>query len=180
MKLRIVFATALGALLGSVLLLSGCDDATESPKPDQAPSKGSQQEGSAGADAPEPTAADEKLSDKAEDSFYAIAMKPSGSYVVGKEAKVETVLEARGGYHCNDEYPHKFKLAAAPEGVTYPEPIAKNIELGEKKSVLSIPFTPTTAGKKQISGTFYFSVCNDKTCKIEKKKLALEVDVGES
>ena len=156
MKPRLLIATAV------LFALSACKGSKESPLPD---------------DSPKPA---ETAAEAAADSMYAVSMKGAGPYQVGKEAKVQAVLDAKGEYHCNPEYPYKFKLLDAPDGVTYPDKVAKSIERGEKQSVLSIPFTPTSAGKKEISGTFDFSVCNDKTCKIEKKKLALEVDVPAS
>ena len=152
-----------------VLALTACDDKSTggSAKPD-------------GSAAPSDKADAPAKKDPDEGVIYAVSMAPVGSYKVGEAAKVEAVLEAKGGYKCNKEYPFKFKLTDPADGVTYENKVVKGIDRTDKRSVLSIPFTPTTAGEKEISGTFYFSVCNDDLCKIDKKKLSIKVDVGES
>ena len=42
---------------------------------------------------------------------------------------------------------------------------------------LTVAFTPESAGKKKIAGQFSFSVCTDDKCLIEKRDLALDVQV---
>ena len=96
---------------------------------------------------------------------------------MGKPSTVQAVLVAKGAFKCNEKYPYKFKLGTPPAGVTYPQKIARKISSGKKQRALSVPFTPTSAGKKTISGTFYFSVCNEATCKIQKKPMSVTIEV---
>lgn len=152
--------------LAALVTLAACDrDSPESPKPDDA----------------RPTAvAPSSKPGEGEGVIYAVAIRPAGDYVVGKPAKVEAVLDAKGEYKCNADYPYKFKLADPPEGVSYPDKVAKGVERTEARAVLSIPFTPTSAGDKEIRGTFHFSVCNKETCKIDKKEMSIKVTVVQS
>jgi hypothetical protein len=110
---------------------------------------------------------------------FKVAMRASGEmYTVGEPANVEIVLNARGGYKCNDEYPYKFVPKDAP-GLTYLTKVVKKdaIKVGKEESVMTIPVTPEAAGKQKVEGKFYFSVCNAETCLVEKKDLAFTLDV---
>ena len=168
---------ALGAL--ALLPLAGCNK-DKSSQQAESPS------GAAAADAAaEPAEAAKKAEPNAavpseiEAAAFKVAMRPSaGMYTVGEPAQVEIVLNARGGYKCNDEYPYKFVPKAAP-GLTYTTPIVKKdaIKVGKAESVMTIPVLPEAAGKQTVEGKFYFSVCTEETCLVEKKDLALTLDV---
>jgi hypothetical protein len=95
----------------------------------------------------------------------------------GGAANVEVVLVANPPYHCNAEYPHKFKLGAAPAGITYPEATVKGMAVTPSRSVLKVPIVAKNAGKATVSGTLQFSVCNDERCLVEKKELSLNLEV---
>jgi hypothetical protein len=95
----------------------------------------------------------------------------------GGPATVEVVLVANPPYHCNPEYPHKFKLGAAPAGIAYPEATVKGMEVTPSRSVLKVPIQAQSAGKATVSGTLQFSVCNDERCLVEKKELSLNLEV---
>jgi hypothetical protein len=156
-------------ILVPMLVATGCDrgsDATPTPEPTPSAAEKSDTKSST----PAPS--------KHEDAAFVVSLSPGSNHSVGKESKVEAVLEARDPYKCNAEYPYKFKLDPPPEGVTFPADIARNIEKGEKKSVLSIPFTASTKGKKTIGGTFFFSVCNADHCKIDKRPMSITVDAS--
>jgi hypothetical protein len=95
----------------------------------------------------------------------------------GAPAKVEAVLVAKAPYHCNAEYPHKFKLGPAPAGLSFPEPVVKGMQVTAERSVLAIPVQAQSPGKAAVSGTLSFSVCTDERCLVEKRELALELEV---
>jgi len=110
---------------------------------------------------------------------FKVAMRGSDQiYQVGEPANVQIVLNARGGFKCNDEYPYKF-VPKESAGLTYLTKVVKKdaMTLGEDESVMTIPITPEAVGKQKVEGKFYFSVCNDETCLVEKKDLAFVVDV---
>jgi len=118
------------------------------------------------------------VGEKKAESSYAAWLQSAGKYTVGKSSTVQAVLIAKGEFKCNENYPFKFKLNAPPSGVSYPSKIARNISIGKKRSVLSIPFTASEAGQKTISGTFYFSVCNPQSCHIKKQPMSVAVTVN--
>ncbi len=184
-----VLPVALGAL--AVLPLVGCNkDKTsqQAESPSSAATAGAAAEPAKATDtagAPDSPEAAKKAEPNAavpseiEAAAFKVAMRPSGGmYTVGEPAKVEIVLNARGGYKCNDEYPYKFVAKDAP-GLTYTTPIVKKdaIKVGKAESVMTIPVLPEAAGKQTVEGKFYFSVCNEETCLVEKKDLAFTLDV---
>lgn len=111
------------------------------------------------------------------DETFSIWLQAVSPIAAGSAATVEAVLVAKPPYHCNADYPHKFKLAAAPAGLAYPETTVKGAKVTAEKSVLPIPVQAQSPGKAKVSGTLSFSVCNDERCLIEKRDLALELEV---
>ena len=105
------------------------------------------------------------------DETFSIWLQAVSPIAAGSAATVEAVLVAKPPYHCNADYPHKFKLAAAPAGLTYPETTVKGAKVTAEKSVLPIPVQAQSPGKAKVSGTLSFSVCNDERCLIEKRDL---------
>lgn len=95
----------------------------------------------------------------------------------GSPATVEAVLVAKPPYHCNAEYPHKFKLGAPPSGLSYPQTTVKGMQVTAERSVLRIPVVAQSPGPAQVTGTLQFSVCTDERCLIEKRELSLNLEV---
>lgn len=133
-------------------------------------------------------------SPKADTENFAVEIKASKSpYAAGSEGKVDLVLATKGGYHMNDQYPYKFKVADPPaEGVSYPKAIVAKSDFSfteENKNnpankdhkadtaKVQIPFVAAKAGKATVAGTLYLSVCSDANCVMDKVPLELAVDV---
>jgi len=95
----------------------------------------------------------------------------------GAPVVLEAVLVAKPPYHCNPEYPHKFKFNAAPAGLAYPEETVRGMKVTPERSVLAMPVKAESAGKPTISGTLSFSVCTEERCMVEKRDLSLALDV---
>lgn len=95
----------------------------------------------------------------------------------GGPVQLEAVLVAKPPYHCNPEYPHKFKLNAAPAGLSYPEETVRGMKVTPGRSVLAIPVHAQSAGKPTITGTLSFSVCTEERCMVEKRDLSVALDV---
>jgi hypothetical protein len=108
---------------------------------------------------------------------FSIWLQAESPVAAGSPATVEAVLVAKPPYHCNAEYPHKFKLGAAPAGISYPEATVKGAKVTAERSVLAIPVQAQSPGKATVSGTLQFSVCNDERCLVEKRELALNLEV---
>lgn len=182
MGIRVVGFAVLGTLL-----LAGCNKETppaaEEPRsasnaalPAPAPAADSAP-AAPGAAAPNAAAASgtPKVSDPA---FELTLEAPKAGLKAGQAGSVEVVLVAKAPFHVNDKYPLKLKLKETP-GVKY-----ENLVLGKDaakveamKAVMPVSFTPDGAGKRTVAGQLAFSVCTDDKCLMEKRDLALEVNV---
>ena len=101
-----------------------------------------------------------------------------GSGLVGKETHILVTVTAKNGYKINEKYPHKIKLAAAADGLELPQPTLKKKDAkidGKKKLTFRVPVKATRAGTFEVSGKIKLSVCNEKSCLIDKKKLSAKL-----
>jgi hypothetical protein len=129
----------------------------------------------AAAAAAEPAAAGvAKVSDP---SFDVSLEAPKAPLKAGQAGSVEVLLVAKAPFHVNDKYPIKMKLKETP-GVKYANLVVGKdaAKVENMKATLPVSFTPE-AGKRQIAGQFLFSVCTDDKCLMEKRELALDVNV---
>jgi hypothetical protein len=126
-----------------------------------------------------PSAAPEVTSPQVGAATFSVWMSGAGRYKAGQPGVAQVVLVARGGFHCNPQYPYRLKLGAAPPGVSYPEPVVRkeSMSVAPERSVMTVPFVPSAPGDARIGGTFSFSVCSDATCQIESREVALTVHV---
>lgn len=150
----------------------------EATKPEAAPTVAAPAEGKTGeSPAPAAAAAGDAKAKVSEDS-YDLKLEPSGTYKVGTAGAVQIVLDAKGPFKVNQEYPYSFALNEAP-GVKFAnmKVTGDAVKLEKKRATMSVPFTPSEAGARTISGTFKFSVCTDEQCLIKKQELALAVTV---
>jgi hypothetical protein len=92
-------------------------------------------------------------------------------------ATVRVVLQAKPPYHCNAEYPHKFTLADAPAGFSYPTAVVKGMKVTEMEGVLPVPIVAGAPGQASVKGKLAFSVCTAERCLVEKRDLALDLEV---
>jgi hypothetical protein len=131
------------------------------------------------AEAPASKGGDAKLTQGAvaSDEAFSTWLQAESPAKAGGPITVEAVLTAKPPYHCNAEYPHKFKLNAAPAGLSYPEETVRGMKVTPERSVLAIPVKAEAAGKPTISGTLSFSVCTAERCMVEKRDLSLALDV---
>ncbi len=111
------------------------------------------------------------------DEAFATWLQTDAPLVAGSKSHVEAVLVAKAPYHCNAEYPHKFKLNAAPAGLSYPEDVVRGMQITPERGVLRIPVQAQHAGPVTVSGTLSFSVCTEERCLVEKRDLALNLEV---
>lgn len=121
----------------------------------------------------------EPVMGKLDEKNFSLEMKAAGPYKAGQPGNVEVVLEPKGEFHCNKEYPYKIKLGTAPAGIAYPQAIVKTdaITVTPEKAVMKVPFSPEKPGDAKVSGNFFFSVCTSQQCVIENRELAVMVKV---
>lgn len=162
MKLRLSEIAAAAALLG-LFVASGCSKVSEAAAATEPVA--SKAEAPLGA-APQASSVD--------NANYTVRFTVEGPCKKGETCTALVTVEAKGGYHINDKYPYRFKVAepAAP-GVSYPKPVVGRDEgtFTEKKAVLRVPFVAANAGEAKVGGTLSFSVCSDEKCLIDKQAL---------
>lgn len=178
-------ASRLSVVLLGAYVLGGCSkesppaaeeprSASNVPAPQAAPAEAGPAASAAAADANAPAGAP-KFSDAA---FDLSLQAPSSAVKAGQPGALEVVLVAKAPYHVNDKYPIKLKLKETP-GVKYDNlVIGKDaVKLEATKAVMPVSFTPDAPGKRTVAGQFAFSVCTDDKCLMEKRELALDVQV---
>jgi hypothetical protein len=115
---------------------------------------------------------------KVETEYYKIEIRPKGSYSKDAEGTVEISLETKADYHINEQYPYKFTPKSGVDGVTYKGPVGREGgKFEQTKATITVPFTPTKAGKLPVGGRLSLSVCSDKNCLMDKVELSLDIDV---
>ena len=186
-------ATRALAVLGLFAILTGCSKESkpiaEDPKvpasssTESAEVEAAKPETARGAEpkaeeAPAAAAAAGELKSKVSEDSYDLKLEPSGTYKVGTEGAVQIVLDAKTPFKVNQEYPYSFALNEAA-GVKFAsmKVTGDAVKLEQKRATMSVPFTPSEAGERTISGTFKFSVCTEEQCLIKKQELALAVTV---
>ncbi len=124
------------------------------------------------------TAADASGTNHYDEPKFALVAQPSGAYAAGKEGTIEVVLDAKPPFHANQQYPYKFKTKEAA-GVKFAQPVVGKdaAKIEQQRVTMRVPFVPDAAGQRTVSGQFAFSVCTEETCLMEKRDLALVVDV---
>lgn len=129
-------------------------------------------------DAPAAAAAPAAGTNKYDEGKFVLSLEPAGEVAAGKDGVVNVVLVANPPFHTNQEYPYKFK-AKEGDGVKFAKPVVgKDAAKLEKQSLtMPVAFSAEKAGKATVAGQFAFSICTDETCLIEKRDLALSVDV---
>ncbi|MCU0681921.1 MAG: hypothetical protein MUF34_06625 [Polyangiaceae bacterium] len=114
---------------------------------------------------------------KVDNPNYNVTFRAEGPYQQGKEGSAEVVVEAKGEYHINDQYPFRFTPKDG-DGATFKGPVGREGSTVEKaKVVLKVPFTPTRAGDVKLAGKISLSVCSDKQCLMEKQDLEVTASV---
>jgi hypothetical protein len=115
-----------------------------------------------------------------EDTFE-LVIRPVGTYAANKDGSAEIELLAKDPYHTNKEYPYKFTVKETPglkvAGLNAKGEL-KDVKREEKRVVMTVAVKPESAGKKTLAGVFALSVCTEERCLIEKRELALELDVN--
>jgi hypothetical protein len=116
-------------------------------------------------------------SSRVETANYTIEIRPKSSYMKGSEGAFEVVLETKGDYHINEQYPYKF-APRETDGAAFKGVVGREGgQFDKTKAVLTVPFTPTRGGAVTVGGKLSLSVCSDKNCLMEKQDLELPVTV---
>lgn len=166
------------AVLGTCALM-GCSK--ETPPAAEEPRSASNAvapQAAAQADAPGAPAAAAGSAKFSDTAFDLSVEAPKASVKAGQVGALEVVLTAKAPFHVNDKYPIKLKLKETP-GVKYEALVINKdaVKLEAMKAVVPVSFTPDGAGKRTVAGQLAFSVCTEDKCLMEKRDLALDVNV---
>ncbi len=114
---------------------------------------------------------------RAETDNYVVELRALPQYAAGREATFEVVVESKGAYHINPQFPLRFKANEAPKGITYSKPVLNRDDgsFTEKSGGFKVPFVAAQGGGYNLGGTISLSFCSEKNCLMEK--VALDVDV---
>lgn len=158
---------------------TGATSAAAPPAPEASAAASAVASAAAPAATPEPPAPPPVVSPKVAEAGFSLWMQSSGRYKAGQQGFVEVVLVPKGEFHCNQEYPYKMKLNAAPAGVTYPTAIVRSegLSVSASRATMRVPFVAQNAGDAKVSGKFYFSVCTSEQCVIDNRDVAVTVKV---
>jgi hypothetical protein len=113
-----------------------------------------------------------------DEASFRLEMSKVGTYEKSAAGKVEVQLEAKAPYHVNEKYPIKLKLEPT-DGVKFDAETLGRDQVAQRggQAVMTVGFTPETAGSKRIAGKLKFSVCSQERCLMETRELALVVNV---
>lgn len=109
---------------------------------------------------------------------FAIALASEPEVSTARATNVSLVLEGRGGFHVNLEYPLRVELSgsAAQLDKTSFGP-ADATQLSEERARFDVPVRFTSAGKQKLTARVLFAVCTPASCVPAEKTLALELNV---
>ena len=108
---------------------------------------------------------------------FSVSIQAPSPVMVGKSATATIVLVAKSPFHCNDKYPYKFKLDAPGPGVSYPSSLARGMSVRGAHGSMGVPFTGRQPGRATVSGTLYMSVCSADQCMMDRRRLAVSVQI---
>ena len=98
----------------------------------------------------------------------------------GAEAKADVAVLAAKGYKWNKEYPAKLTLkpgTKAKLAKTEFKQLAGDFKLDGDNASVAVALTGDKPGEETVKGELKFSVCNEKTCLIEKAEVQIAVNV---
>lgn len=112
-------------------------------------------------------------------SFHLAVAPAQPEYGVGKSGELEIALESRGEWHVNQDYPIRVDLKAAP-GLQIPKPelVREDAkEFGDERVRFLAAVKPSKPGKHDITCDVSFAMCTEENCILEKRTVAMELEV---
>src|SRR5262245_25922201 len=125
--------------------------------------------------APQPTA---PAGPTIEENIFRLAFEGAAPFTAGQPGGLKVVIEPRGGYHLNQDYPVRVDLKA-PAAVKLAKPsLGKSdaASFGEKNAAFDVGFT-ADKGSHDLSATVDFAVCTAETCVPEQRTIAIALNV---
>jgi hypothetical protein len=113
-----------------------------------------------------------------EDSTFRLAFTAPEAATADKPGKLELTLEARGGYHVNQDYPIRVDVTAAPGLKLDKTSLGRTdaTQFTEEKAAFALPFS-APGGSYDLTATVDFAVCTKETCVPDQRTVALALQV---
>jgi hypothetical protein len=113
-----------------------------------------------------------------EDNTFKLALVSEPEYTAGAPARLQLLLEAKGGYHVNQDYPIRVDLKAPAAVKLQKASLGKPdaAEFGEHKARFDVPFS-ADKGSHQLMADVDFAVCTPETCVPDQRTLAVSLSV---
>ena len=113
-----------------------------------------------------------------DDTTFRLTLVGAPEYAADKDSALELTLEARGGYHVNQDYPIRVDVKA-PAGVklakaSLGKPDAATFN--EQQASFKLPFS-ASAGAHDLTAVVDFAVCTKETCVPDQRTVALAFQV---
>ena len=133
-----------------------------------------------GSDQPKADENTEKAADP-DAKFYSFTLSPA-AINAGEKANVTVTVVPATGYKWNEDYPSKFSVSSEGDltfSATEFKSSRKDIVKKGKEAAFTLDLVAATAGPHPITLEGGFSVCNETSCKIFRKKvITLNLDVN--
>jgi hypothetical protein len=113
-----------------------------------------------------------------EENIFRLAFEEAKPYTAGQPGALKVVIEPRGGYHINQDYPTRIDLKA-PAAVKLAKPSLGKVDaatFGEQNARFDVGFT-ADKGSHDLSATIDFAVCTAETCVPEQRTIAIALNV---
>jgi hypothetical protein len=124
------------------------------------------------------TKAPEPLKPAIEDTTFRLTLAAPELAAPDKPASAELTLEARGGYHVNQDYPIKVDVKGAPGLKLAKSSFGRTdaTQFSEEKASFAVPFS-APGGAYDLTATVDFAVCTKETCVPDQRTVALALQV---
>ena len=111
---------------------------------------------------------------------YEVKIAAPAQGAANQESRAEITVVPKGEYHYNVKYDSALEMKPAPAGTTLPRAKLDNAAAAERTDKglkFVVAYTPTTPGKRALTGELDFSVCTPKACITEQLCVAWETTV---
>jgi hypothetical protein len=113
-----------------------------------------------------------------DDTSFHLALESQPTYTSGQAGTVQLVLEARGGYHVNEDYPLRVNLKAPAAVKLTKDALSKSdaAQIGQEQARFDLGFS-AEPGTHELLATVDFAVCTKETCVPDQRTVAVALKV---
>ncbi len=145
----------------------GSREQTQKPPPAQPPAEAPPAEKKA--EAPTPSI---------DDTSFHLALESQPTYTSGQAGTVQLVLQGRGGYHVNEDYPLRVNVKAKGAVKLTKDALSKSdaAQFDAEQARFELGFS-AEPGTHELLATVDFAVCTKETCVPDQRTVAVALKV---